>query len=183
MKAVVIYESEFGATRRIAQAIADGLGSQLLTDLHNVRDLVLDEPDWRPLPVDLLVLGCPTHVRTMPSPMTRVSANDQAHRPGSTLELEPRALTNGIREWLDGIDLMGQRTATFATRSDLPRLLTGSAARPLARLAVSQGAEIIAQPKSFVVRKDGGVDREQLALARDWGRALGVEAVTHRDLV
>jgi len=183
MKAVVIYESEFGATRRIAEAIASGLASHVLTDLHNVRDLILDDPQWRPRAADLLVLGCPTHARTMPSPASRAEAQTWPHRPGSTLTLEPRALLNGIREWLRDANLPRQRVVTFATRAGIPRLLSGSAAAALARAAHGQGAQIIAKPMSFTVTKEGGVEREELARARDWGRALAVELTTDRDLV
>jgi len=183
MKAVVIYESEFGATRRIAEEVASGLASQVLTDLHNVRDLILDDPQWQPKPADLLVLGSPTHARTMPWPASRAQAQTWPHRPGSTLTLEPRALLNGIREWLDGAELPGQRVATFATRAGIPRLLSGSAAAALARAARRQGARIIARPKSFTVTKVQERFGPELARARDWGRALAVELTTDRDLV
>jgi hypothetical protein len=183
MRAIVIYESEFGATRRIAEAVASGLASHVLTELRNVRELLLEHPPWRPQPGDILVVGAPTHARGLPRPITRASALDWPKKPGSTLTLEPRALANGVREWLADADLQRTRVAAFATRAFAARILTGSAASAIARLAQRRGAELIARPKSFVVQPQGGVSKDELATARDWGRALSVEITTGRDIV
>ena len=183
MKAIVIYDSEFGATRRIAEAISSGLASHVITELRNVRDLVLEDPEWRPAPSDVLVIGAPTHARSLPRPITRAQAVDWPEQPGSVLRLEPRTLANGVREWLDSCEFGGNRVAAFATRAPMARLLTGSAATAIARLAKRRGANVIARPKDFVITPEGGVSRDELAVARDWGRALGVELTTARDLV
>src|SRR5665213_3759470 len=87
MRGLVVYESMFGNTRQIAEAVADGLkGSMDIEVLH--ADSVPGEGLGD---LDLLVVGAPTHVRGMPRPGTRKGAPDNMSRPGSSLVLEPEA--------------------------------------------------------------------------------------------
>lgn len=68
MRAFVVYESLFGNTARIAQAVVDGLTEHLDVEHHDVAEGQL------PNGVDLLVMGGPTHAFSM------------SRRCGSTLE-------------------------------------------------------------------------------------------------
>ena len=71
MRAYVVYESMFGNTAVIGQAIADGLGQHLEVESHNVSE---------GLPVSgtgLLVLGGPTHAFSMSRTATRQDAVTQ----------------------------------------------------------------------------------------------------------
>ena len=178
MRALVVYESEFGATRRIAEAIASGLESHVRTKLWNVRELPLAESAWKPEPGDLLVVGSPTHARSMPRPLTRTTAASWPEKPGSTLTLEPRALANGVREWLSEVELNDVSVAAFATRATIPRILSGSAAAAISRLARHRGARSFTRPRSFLVQPEGGVTEDEFVAARIWGRALAVKLTT-----
>ncbi|MGN6502176.1 MAG: flavodoxin family protein, partial [Pseudolysinimonas sp.] len=134
MKAVVIYESEFGATHAVADAIARGLDSAGDPDQVTV---VVDSRDATGADLiggaDLVVVGTPTHARMMPSARTRQEAITWPSRPGSTLTLQPRADAPGVREWLRTAELDGRYCAAFATRSEVSRILAGSAGRGIAR--------------------------------------------------
>src|SRR3954470_24098776 len=66
MRSLVVYESWFGNTRRIAEEIAAGLAHEGQVDLVTVDD---------PLPpledVDLLIVGAPTHIHGLSSKRSR----------------------------------------------------------------------------------------------------------------
>lgn len=169
MNATVIYESEFGATRRVADAIAEGLRVEVPAESKDVREIAAR---WTARPAELVVIGAPTHGRTMPTPASREQAGLWPSRPGSSLVLEPNASLPGVREWLQAAHLDDVQVATFATRADFPRILAGTAARSIARAAVRRGAELVAVPMTFVVEKDGTVGEDELARAREWGKRL-----------
>jgi hypothetical protein len=98
---------------------------------------------------DLLVLGGPTHRRGA----------------GPALRTLLEAVPAG---WLAGV-----RTATFDTRPRRPRLLTGSAARSLARTARAKGAVIVVRPRSFFVAgQHGPLLDGQPDAAADWAAAV-----------
>lgn len=120
MRALVVYESMYGNTEEIAQAVRNGLLGSVAAELVEVSDA----PGALPDDVDLLVVGGPTHGFGMSRPGTRDTARKQA---GESLVSRGR----GIREWLTELpparrDVL---SATFDTRFDKPRWLTGSAAR------------------------------------------------------
>src|SRR5205085_1582385 len=118
MRAVVVYESMFGNTRTIAEAVADGLSGYLPVDVVEVGTA----PEVIPGDVGLLVVGGPTHAFGLSRPDTRRTALGQAGR-----DLAPAR--TGLREWLAGLrfTLTGTAVATFDTRISRPRL-PGSAA-------------------------------------------------------
>src|SRR5438045_2722421 len=87
MRAVVIYESMYGNTHLVAEAIADGLRSGA-----DATVLAAHDSDAEALTdVDLVVVGGPTHVHGMSRASTRKSAIETAEKPGATLELDPDA--------------------------------------------------------------------------------------------
>ena len=57
MGALVVYESMFGSTRAVAQAVADGITSIMPVEVVEVASA----PDPSTLAVDVLVVGAPTH--------------------------------------------------------------------------------------------------------------------------
>lgn len=175
VRALVIYESEFGATRAVAEAICRGLSEtgqlgELDAEVVDSRGLVLSD-GWSD-DVALVVIGAPTHARSLPTPASRQSALDWPHKPGSTLRLEPRADAAGVREWLANTDLRGVAITVFATRMDMSRLLAGSAAPRLARMVVKAGGRVVSAPQEFLVAKDGQLLAPELDRAYDWGRVL-----------
>ncbi|HET6501939.1 MAG TPA: flavodoxin domain-containing protein [Amycolatopsis sp.] len=169
MRAVVVYESMFGNTERVARAIADGLGAPGMAEMINVDDVEdLGE-------VDLLVVGGPTHAHGMTRARTRDEARRQAGKQDSA-HGGVRSRT-GIRDWLDalGPSTDGRAAAAFDTRFGKPRWLTGSAAVGAAKQLRRRGYRLVAQPESFLVT--GSAPGEhlrpgELARAREWAAGL-----------
>jgi hypothetical protein len=170
VRALVIYESEFGSTRAVAEAIGRGLATTAEVRVLDSRQWA--EPAGWQSGTDLVVLGVPTHARSLPSPASRQQALDWPHRPGSTLKLERNADAAGVREWLAAQDLGGLYAAAFASRIDMAKLLAGSAAPRLARAIAKAGAVVIGGPQDFLVRKDGRLVEHELDHAYEWGRVL-----------
>jgi hypothetical protein len=165
MDAVIVYESMFGATREIAEALGRGLSADLTVRLVNVNDAGSEFPD-----AELVLVGGPTHVHGMSRPETREQAGAWTRDPERHLSLEPGAPGIGIREWLDGLTSSAGRFFAFDTRADAARLLTGSAATHIQKQLERAGGEAIAEAESFLVR-DNQLEADQLARAE----ALGTE--------
>lgn len=165
MKALVIYETSYGNTGQVAQAIAAGLAGQMAVDLHNVADAEPTVPD----DVDLLVLGGPTHAFSMSRASTRA---DASRRQG-----HPATASRGIRDWLGGLAEGGhpQTFAAFDTRMDMP-LLTGAASRAATRAAKHLGFAVT-KPHSFIVESyTGPLQAGEVERAREWGVELAGRA-------
>jgi hypothetical protein len=167
MRSLVVYESWFGNTRRIAEEIAAALAQEGEVDLVTV-----DEP-LPPLEVvDLLVVGAPTHIHGLSSKRSREGAVDQgaAGEPGI-----------GVRGWIDSLPngVRGPRVAAFDTRANKPVLLVGSAARGISRRLRERGYLPAAKPQSFFVQgTPGPLEEGELERAADWGRTLGNEVLS-----
>ena len=72
-RALVIFESMFGNTRTITEAVADGLSSRFVTE----RTDVSVAPTTIPEDVSLVVVGGPTHAFGLTRPRTREDAETQ----------------------------------------------------------------------------------------------------------
>lgn len=163
MKTLVIYESMYGNTRKVAEAIAEAM-----TDAHVVRVSAVDAGELAA--ADRVVVGGPTHALGMSRPTTRVQAEAAlAKQPG--LALEPGATGPGLREFLGTADLTGKTVAAFDTRATKFRL--PHAARRIKALAVRAGGTPVARPASFLVTRDNTLVAGELDRARAWGRQLG----------
>jgi len=176
---LVAYESLFGATRLVAEAIAEGLfeggADSVCRGICEVRAL-------EPGPFEFVILGAPTHARSLP---TLASRTEGAHRLESRMHgksLDPCGTQLGLREWIPQASLAGRRVAAFTTRADLPRLLTGSAVRAIERLARAQGAHAVDPGFAARVDEHGDLLPGEEDLARDWGRALAAR-VARREAV
>ena len=97
MRAIVIYESMFGNTRMIAEAIGEGLKPTYDVDVRPAGTVSREELTQ----VDLIVAGGPTHAWGMSRPSTRAGALKQVEVPGSGLRLETGATGPGLRELFD----------------------------------------------------------------------------------
>jgi hypothetical protein len=143
MSAIVVFESMFGNTREIAEAIAEGLRAAAV-DAATME--VGSAPDRFDEAVGMVIVGGPTHAFGMTRPGTRESARQQADRPTVSQGV-------GLREWLESF--LGNRpellTATFDTRIAKVRHLPGSAARGAAKLLRKQGHRVVVAPESFYV--------------------------------
>ncbi|HZC75863.1 MAG TPA: flavodoxin domain-containing protein [Gaiellaceae bacterium] len=167
MKSLVVYESWFGNTRRIAEKIATVLAEAGEVELVSVED---------PLPsllhVDLVVLGAPTHVHGLSSRRSREGAIDQRGGGGE--------VGIGARDWIAGLPLCGgPRFAVFDTRAHKPALLVGSAAHSMARRIERRGYRLAIKPQSFFVAgTPGPLEEGELPRAEEWGKRLASEVMS-----
>ncbi len=159
MRALVVYESMFGNTAKIAKAIADGLSTGAEVTLTDVTGAPADVPP----DVDVVVVGGPTHTFTMSRDSTREEA---ARRGGSRT-------AGGIREWLQGLPIGGhpQDFVAFDTRVNMP-LLPGAASHSATRLARKRGFSVTAPECFLVYGYHGPLIAGEVERAREWGRLL-----------
>jgi hypothetical protein len=171
MRAVVVYESMFGDTRQVAEAIGDGLGLTFEVTVVPVDRVATDQLRG----VDLLVVGGPTHVRGMSRPKTREGAAQQAAQPESGISMEPGATGPGLREWLSTLTDAPPHAAAFDTRVHMSPLLSGRAAPKIAHVLQRSGCHLLAQPESFLVTtKQPALVAGEWERARAWGQTLSV---------
>ena len=164
MKVLVMYESMFGNSERVAHAVADGLRETVEV---LIRDVTTAHPGDLAGDIDLLVVGGPTHALSMSRPSTR----EDAIRQGAGQGLASR----GLREWLEGLsgDLHGLPFAAFDTRVSRVRRLPGSAARSATRVLRRHQGRMLVTPESFFVDDVAGpLDHDEVARAKAWGRHL-----------
>ena len=169
MRALVVYESMYGNTHRIAEAIGEGLGEFAETDVVSVHDAGQERVDL----ADLLVVGGPTHVHGMSRDSTRSAAAEAVAKPGADLALDPDAAGDGVREWLEALTSVTGRAAAFDTKVDMAAVLSGRASKGIAKELRRHGYELVAEPESFLVTKDTHLEPDQAERARSWGRQLG----------
>ncbi len=169
MRVVIVYESMFGCTRRIAEAVAEALGLSNDVRLVCVVDAqpnVLDGADF-------VVVGGPTQGWSMSRPSTRRGAPLHASDPASDLELEPGADAGpGVREWLASIERNRANAAAFDTRIKSPVVFTGRASKAIGRQLTRHGMTLVAPPESFLVDKKSHLLSGELERARLWGAGL-----------
>lgn len=151
MLTVVVYDSEFGNTEKIAEAIGRGAGS---LGVVRVMDTVEAAQTLTERP-DLLLVGGPTQKRK-PTPALRDFVNAL-----------PAAL-------------LGVPVASFDTRYRGSTLLMGSAAAEAAKRLRKSGP-LVAPPESFFIQRGGplehqGLEAGELERAEGWGRAVSAAA-------
>lgn len=156
MNAFVVYDSQFGNTKRVATAIADTLRTS-----GDVRSLRVDPAHPLDLEnVDLLILGCPT----------------QGWRPTKAMQA---LLAN-----LSPEQLHGRAIACFDTRFRKPRWLTGSAAKVMANRFQQMGVTLVVAPESFFIEgTEGPLLPRELGRAAVWARALLSKLETPRPVM
>lgn len=160
MKAMVIYDSQFGNTAQIAQAIAEGLGEAL----GNPDDVQMCHvANARPenlAGLDMLIVGSPTQ-KFRPTPATK-----------SWLKSLPK---NALR---------GARVAAFDTRITEAEInahgvlakfvdIFGYAAQPIADGLQKKGGQEAARPEGFYVGgTEGPLLAGELERAAEWARQI-----------
>lgn len=181
MKVAVVYESLFGNTHEIAEAVAAGVSdAQPAAQVELVR--VAEADAERVAQADLLVVGGPTHMRGMTTGFSRkmgVSAEGKKE-PAERHELEPDAEGPGIRDWIHRLPKPAggpPSAAAFDTRVDAR--LAGGAAGGIARRLRSHGYAVVSEPEGFVVEGEGKgpLRAGELDRARAWGASLVPAAV------
>jgi flavodoxin len=157
MKSLVVYDSQYGNTQLIAQAIADQLANYGTAYALHVDEVQLG--DLRG--INLLIVGSPTQQFTATAPIKR------------WLKLLPEHIHQGVR------------AAAFDTRFtqekiDEIRILTffvglfGYGAEPIAKKLVKAGAELVTEPEGFYVTDtEGPLLPGELERAAAWAAGLG----------
>jgi hypothetical protein len=159
MKALVVYESHYGNTARIAEAIAEGIGpeARALTTTEATPEVVAE--------AELVVAGAPVMAFGLPrESMLATMAKD-------TKAPEPPDLTNlPLRDWLDALPRHHAAAASFETRL---RWSPGGATGAIDDRFHAAGFRTIAKPGKFVVKGSYGPLREgEVERAREWGATL-----------
>jgi Flavodoxin len=173
MKAVIVYESVYGNTHEVAEAVAEGLREAGEVEVRSVGEAETELVEA----ADILVVGGPTHIHGMASKMSlKAAAEDAQKHPEIHLEPESGVV---LKEWLKQLP-RGEQTsaAAFDTRMGKPAVLTGAASKRIARLLRSHGFELVAKPESFIVESSPGTPlvAGELDRARAWGRDLAAAA-------
>jgi hypothetical protein len=167
MKALIVYESMYGNTHEVAEAIGRGLATT-----HEVEVVPVDGATAERLAgVDLLVVGGPTHVHGMTTRMSRKAAVGAAAE-DEALTVDPDAEGEGLREWFDHLDGCPARGAAYDTRMEGPPALTGRASKGIARRLRHHGLEVVAEPESFLVDKANHLLDGEATRAEAWAATL-----------
>ena len=154
MKALVVYDSLYGNTEKIAEAIAEGI-----TSTNEVKHRRTNEIGIKDLEaIDLLIVGAPT----------------QAGRASQPLQ----AFLNRIPQ--NGLDKIN--VAAFDTRFQahgrrwLMRTFLetlGYAAGRIAKSLQGKGGQLVAPPQGFIVEdKDGPLKDRELERAAAWAKGI-----------
>ena len=152
MKALIVYDSLYGNTEKIARAIGDGISGE-------VKVLPVGEANSAELKgIDLLIVGAPTH-GGRPKPMTQ-----------TFLDKIP---TDGLK---------GKNVAAFDTRfaykdHGLPLQVLmraiGFAAPKIANRLKKKGGKLVVKPEGFIVEgKEGPLKHGELERAKTWAKGI-----------
>lgn len=145
MNALVVYDSQYGNTERIAQTIADTL--RTFGEVRAIRADPAHPVGFQG--VDMLIVGCPT----------------QGWRPTRAIQ--------SFLDGTSPEQFRGMAVACFDTRFQKSRWLTGSAATVMAKKLRKTGVELLAPPESFFVQgTEGPLNSGELERAAVWARML-----------
>lgn len=166
MNALVVYESVYGNTRAVAEAIADGLGDGAA--VVSVHEAATSAPG-----ADLLIVGGPTHMHGLATERSRKMAAAAAHEDGG-ISIEADATSEpGLRQWLHELsDRKDARAAAFDTRLDKSPWLTGVASHAIAKRLRRHGYEVVGSESFLVEDSEGPLEQGELDRARAWGAEL-----------
>jgi flavodoxin len=145
MKTIVVYDSTYGNTQRIAHLVAEVVGARVPTQVMPVAEA--SELDLQA--GDLLVVGCPT----------------QGHTATSAMQMWLKRFQQGS---LQGVD-----AAAFDTRFRKAAWLTGVAARKIAKEVRRAGATLLVPAESFFVgATKGPLEEGETDRVISWAEAL-----------
>ena len=155
MKALIVYDSVFGNTEKVALAIGKALGSQENTQTLRVSEVVPGHLSG----VELLIAGSPTR------------------------GFRPTEATTKFLESIPADGLKGMRVAAFDTRiavKDVNNLiltvfvrLFGYAAQPIADRLTRKGGSLVIPPEGFFVKgSEGPLKEGELERAEGWARSV-----------
>lgn len=157
MKAMVVYDSVFGNTGQVGQAVGDALGSQAEVETRQVGDVTPEQLTG----LDVLVVGSPTR------------------------QFKPTSTTTSLLKGIPKNGLAGIRVVAFDTRftenniADAPAILGffvrifGYATKPIADRLEKKGGILALPPEGFYVEDvEGPLLEGELERAADWARRI-----------
>ena len=201
VKVTVVYESMFGNTRKVAQAISDGV-REAHPDAH-VECVAVGRASAELIrSTNLLIVGGPTHLRRMTTDFSRkrhISREKKAQAKGEPpRELEPEAEGPGLREWFYYLmwPAKGWRhAAAFDTRVGSVLVPPGGACHGIARKLGGHGYELVTNPPIWargprhvlVTNREGFILDDaygqlhtgEIERAKEWGAQLVRTSVAH----
>ncbi len=155
MKTLIVYDSFFGNTEKIAQAIGNSLGSK-----ENVETLRVSEvkPE-RLIGLELLIVGSPT----------------RAFRPTKAimdfLKKIPLNVLKGVK-----VAAFDTRISTVDVNSRFLNILVkmfGYASKPIAYKLAKKGGSLVIPPEGFLVKaSEGPLKDGELERAADWVKLI-----------
>jgi flavodoxin I len=156
MKSLVVYDSQYGNTQKIAQAIADKLA-----ELGTVHAIHVDEVQAGDMMgINLLVVGSPTQ---------QFSATARVK---SWINLLPAASLKGVRAAAFDTRFTQEKIDEIKVLSFFVRIF-GYGAKPITKRLVKKGAKLIAEPEGFYVADtEGPLLADELARAAAWAAEL-----------
>jgi len=148
MNTLVIHDSKFGNTARLAGVIAERLGAAGPVRLASVEAAPFDFAD-----VDLLVIGGPTQLHGIRPPLRAL------------FEQLPRGTLDNVL------------AAAFDTRMPGRALFTGAAARNIGHWLKRMGARVVVPPESFLVTgREGPLADGEWERAQTWADQVLAQA-------
>jgi hypothetical protein len=160
LKAVVVYESLWGNTAAVAQAIAEGIGPEArpLSTAEATGSAIVD--------VDLIVAGAPVIGFKLPTEQMRDGIRANPGRAPAPPDLSHPPM----RSWLAALPAGHGRSASFDTQVRGP---FGSAAPAIAEALEGAGYRRLAEPHGFGVKgRYGPLRKGELDRAHAWGAEL-----------
>jgi len=155
MKGWVVYDSVFGNTENIAQAIGAVLAEQGSVQTLSVGKMTADSMSG----LDILLVGSPTRGFR---PTEAVSKFLNSIPKNSLTGIRVAAFDTRI--WLDTID---SKTLRFVVDKG------GYAANTIAKSLVKKGGQLVAPPEGFLVTGEQGPLKDgELERANEWARGL-----------
>jgi len=165
MKALVIFDTNFGNTKIIAEAIAKEFGDD--TKAISVSDFNVGELEG----IDLLVVGSPIIGWKPSERMGKFLASLSLVVGSPIVGWEPSERTGKVLASLNKNQLKGIKAVAFDTRVKV--FYHGDAGGKISRKLKDAGAEIIAKPQAFFVQeKEGPLVDGEAEKAAEWARMI-----------
>lgn len=171
MRAVVVYESMFGNTHAVAEAVASGIRAAVVPADVAVVPVGAAAPEMVE-EADLVVVGGPTHVHGMSRASSRAAAPEYVRKAHGELALDTAAEGPGVRDWFGTMGQAQTQAAAFDTRMRGPGAVTGRASKGIRRELRRHGFDVVAAPESFFVDRTNHLRAGELERARRWGTEL-----------
>jgi flavodoxin len=145
MNTLIIYDSTFGNTAQLAQAMADTLGEHGTVSVALAFEAGLTEVKG----INLLLVGGPTQLHGMSPTMKTL------------LKSFPRR------------SLQGMHAGAFDTRYHMSAWKSGSAAHAIASRLKRAGVSLVVEPESFfVAEREGPLEEGELERAASWAEEI-----------